>query len=221
MNWFKAFMWLLRKDFLVDYRSPVNLSIQAIFSLAAGMLVGMVHRGSIWPASSVIPPSLVIVMLFQSVFSAYNSFLKEVESGTIEGLRLIPVGGETVYSAKMLYSTASIFLFSIVYIGALAFFSGGIDVYILGVMVWVVVSSLMLGSISSLASAMMIYSRSANLMAPALILVLSAPFFYIASGHLNVIAQGYSPQPGWGYQLLAMSIGFYIVAMALSKYIIE
>ncbi|MEB3780270.1 MAG: heme exporter protein CcmB [Desulfurococcales archaeon] len=221
MTELRALVWLLKKDFLIDYRSPVNVSIQAIFSIAAGIVVGMVYRGSVWPASSMLPPSLVIVILFQSVFSAYNSFLKEVESGTIEGLRLIPVGGGVVYSAKMFYSTTSIFIFTVLYTGALAFFSGGVDVYMTGVIVWIIAASLMLGSVSSLASAMMVYSRSANLMAPALILVLSAPFFYIASNPLNTIAQGYSPEPGWGSQLLVMGLGFYIVAVILSKYIIE
>jgi len=221
MNQLRALLWLLKKDFIIDYRSPINASIQAIFSLAAGIVVGMVYRGSVWPASSMMPPSLVTVILFQSVFSAYNSFLKEVESGTIEGLRLVPTGGEIVYSAKMLYSTASIFAFTIIYTGAFAFFSGGVDAYMLGIVAWILAASVMLGSVSSLASAMMIYSRSASIMAPALILVLSAPFFYIASGPLDTIAQGYRPEPGWGSQLLLMSLGFYTVAMALSRPIIE
>ncbi len=211
-------MW---KDFLLDYRNPLSASTQLIFSLGSGVLVGLVYRSSVWPAGSLIPAALPIVLVFQAVFASYNSFLREAESRTIDGLRLLPVGPEVVFASKLIYSIINIFAFTILFLLSLLFFAWPINVALAPLTAWVLLSSLYMGGVSSLSSAMMIYSRARGTLAPVLVLLLSLPFFQSSAVHVGVISQGYMPRPGWPIPLTILSLGFILVSLILARYVLE
>ena len=220
-NTIRAVYVLVRKDLVLDYRSPIHATTQAVFSIASGVLAGLVQRQSIWEPGALLPISLAIVLVFQGIFSSYISFVREREYNTIDSLRLLPLPPEAVYTAKFLYTTMNILAFTTIFIGSLAFFTGTWPGPALPLLVWILAASILVGSVASLASAMMIYTSSPSSLAPMLIMTLTLPFFNVSSRALNTISQGYMPQPGWEAPLLGYSVGFLIVAALLSRYLLE
>lgn len=212
---------LVRKDLVLDYRSPIHVTTQAIFSLASGVLAGLIQRRSVWEPETLLPISLSIVLIFQGIFSSYISFLREREYNTIDSLRLLPVSPETIYLAKALYTILNILFFTIVFLGSAMFFSGLHPEAIVALLVWILSGSILVGSVASLASAMMIYTSSPGSLAPMLVITLTLPFFNASSQAINTISQGYLPQPGWEAPLLGYSVGFLVAATLLSRYLLD
>ncbi len=220
-NILKAIYVLVRKDLVLDYRSPLHVTTQAIFSLASGVLAGLIQRKSIWGPETLLPVSLSIVLVFQGIFSSYISFMREREYNTIDSLRLLPIPPETVYIAKSLYTILNILSFTLIFLGSIIFFSGLHLEATAALLVWTLSGSVLVGSVASLASAMMIYTSSPGSLAPMLIITLTLPFFNASSQAINTISQGYMPQPGWEAPLLGYSIGFLTAATLLSRYLLE
>ncbi len=218
VKWITVLVW---KDLLLDYRNPMSVTTQLIFSIGAGVLAGVIYRSSIWPPESLIPATLSIVLVFQAIFASYNSFLREAESRTVEGLRLLPVGPEIVYISKFIYSIANIIIFTYLFQLSILFFTWPVRISITHVFIWILLASLYLGGVSSLSSAMMIYSRTRGTLAPMLILVLSIPFFQSSTEPINILAQGYMPQPGWHIPITTLGLGFLFTSTILAKYVLE
>ncbi len=212
---------LLRKDFLLDYRNPIGLSVLGAFSLSAGVVVGLVYRNSLWPEESLLAVSLPLALVFLSIYTVYASFIRESDTGTLDGLRLSPVEPGLLMIAKTIYSTLLIVSSSTVFTFSALFFSGGTSAPLEGLFEWLGVSSLYLGTVSSMVSAMLVYSEARAGLAPALVLVFLAPFVNVASAPLNQILQGYTPAPGWATALLALSLGFLAIGYALSRFLVE
>ena len=212
---------LLWKDFLLDYRNPIGVSVIGTFSLTAGVVVGLVYRSSVWPPESLLSVSLPLVLVFLSIFTVYASFIRESDTGTLDGLRLSPVEPGLLMVAKTIYSTLLIVISSAIFTLSALFFSGGTSAPLGDMFAWLAVSSLYLGTVSSMVSAMLVYSEARSGLAPALIIVFLAPFVNVASAPLNQVLSGYAPAPGWASALLGLSLGFLVIGYMLSRFLVE
>ncbi|WP_062662818.1 ABC transporter permease [Aeropyrum camini] len=112
----RAFLWLVRKELLLAARNPVLLATQALFTLAMAVAAGALEHSSLLEPGFSLPPMLAALALFQAVFTAYTSYIREAEWGTLEALRTSPVDPGLVYLAKTLYSAASIFLTTLAFL---------------------------------------------------------------------------------------------------------
>ncbi len=212
---------LVWKDFLLDYRNPLNLTVLGVFSLAAGVAVGLVYRSSLWPAPSLISAALPLGMVFLAIYTVHASFLREADAGTLDGLRLTPLDPGLLMVSKALYSTLLILASSLLLTLSALFFSGVPQVYLGGLVAWLGASSLFLGAVASLASSMLVYSGARGSLAPALLLVFFAPFINTAAPSLVDVLAGHSPSPGSFLGLLGLGLGFLALGVGLSRFLVE
>ncbi len=218
----RALYMLLWKDYTLDYRSPLGVTTQLIFSVSAGILAGIAYRSGLWPGEALLPVSLVIVLVFNSIFQAYATFLREREQGTLDALRLLPVSPGAVYLEKTVYSYTWIAGFTLVYELSYTFFTGwSLNASLASIASWILAAALAMAALASLASALLVYSTGYSTLAPMIIIILALPFFHAALPWLGVISQGLEPGPGWLGQLLAFSLGVMLVGAALASAVLE
>ena len=218
----RAFHALLWKDYMLDYRSPLGLTTQLLFSLSSGILAGIAYRSGVWPVEALLPVGVGIVLVFNSVFQAYATFLREREQGTLDAVRLVPAGAGLVYLEKTLYSYTWISLFTIVYALSYLFFTGwDAGVSLRDLILWILVVSLAMASLSSLASALLVYSTGYTTLAPMIVMILALPLLNALLPALAAVSQGLSPGPGWTSLALAFSLGLLLVGAALTSAALE
>ena len=187
----RAALRLIWKDAVSDYRGKLSVYSQAVFAAGAGVSVGLVGEVYPWGPEALLPPSIVVVMVFNAVFAAYSSFIREAEAGTLDAIRMSPLTPSTFYAAKAVYSSLNIALYTILYLAVLQILAQPLKASVAFQMVyWLAAASIMLGAVASFASALMVYSEARAPLMPAVILALSAPYIGSAAPHINLIAQG-------------------------------
>ena len=214
--------YMLWKDLLLDYRNPYGIATQAVFSVSAGVATAFASRYSPWPPEALLPPALLLASLFNAVYVAYYSFIREREQGTLEALQLVPGGAAAAYTAKYIYSAALIASFNLVYLASYTFFSSRAEPgALLGLASWALAASLYLAAVSSLTSAMLVYSSSYTGLAPLLVLVLSLPFMEPSAEVLASLASGYEPPGLWEARMAASGVAAAAIGGVLSVYVLE
>lgn len=208
---FKAIIW---KEALLDSRDPVIIVFQLLFSLGAGVVVGLASRTSIWRPEALIEAGVPLTLLFVSLFTSYSSFYREAEKGgPLEALRLSPASPSIVFLAKTAYSLSSITASMLVFLFAAGVLTSQTDL-LSRLAVWIVAASPYMAAVSSLAGVMMVYSRAGVLGAPALAIGLSAPYLYTASGILTYILSGGSVGIVGGAQMLLPTVALTLVVLS-------
>jgi ABC-type transport system involved in cytochrome c biogenesis permease component len=214
----RSIYWLLRKEVLLDARDPLLLYSRSILSLSLAVAGGIVASTGLWGPEPLLPALTVALLLFQGVLSSYSAYLREAEAGALDALRLSRVSPSEVYTAKTAYSAAAIWVQTAAFQAAYMALAGAPPASAAPQLAaWTLAASLMVASVSSLSSAMLVYSSHAAALAPTLIAALTAPYLLAAAPHLNAIAQGVSPPPGWHYEALIPPAAFYLVALALVR----
>ncbi|NOZ88752.1 MAG: ABC transporter permease subunit, partial [Crenarchaeota archaeon] len=164
--------------------------------------------------------SELLVLLFLAVFGALASFVREADRGTLDGLRSAPVPPEAVYVSKLVYTFLLMLVNVLAYSMAVAVFGGLVEAFSAPVLSAVVASSLYLAAVSSLSSAILVFSEARGVLMPVMVLVLALPYVQLAA---PVLAAGFA---GGGSVLdaaglAAAAAGFVAVAAWLSRYVLE
>ncbi len=212
-----AMVW---KDFTLDLRRRVEAGSVLVFAVAAGVLAGYVMGGVAGISPAAAAASELLVLLFLAVFGALASFVREADRGTLDGLRSAPVPPEAVYVSKLVYTFLLMLVNVFAYSLAVAVFGGLVEAFSAPVLAAVVVSSLYLAAVSSLSSAILVFSEARGVLMPVMVLVLALPYVQLAA---PVLAAGFA---GGGSALdaaglAAAAVGFVAVAAWLSRYVLE
>jgi len=216
---FSKLISLLWKDILVEIRRPIEVLSAAIFVLTASSIVGFALSKYIvdYPVKVLVSGlGVTIIQLFLAVFIATMGFVREADRGTLYGLKASPISPYTVFLSKLLLAAILMEALTIVAITSEAFF-GGLSVTILkNITLISTLAGLYLATVSAFASAIAIYLEARSVLIPTVILALSAPLVQtilvlLATQELAVSAT----------ILLLASIGFMIVTIWLSQYILE
>jgi len=211
---------MIAKDVRVDMRRRVEAASVAVFAVAAGVLSSYIMGGvaGISPAAASVSVSLV--MVFLAVFGSLSGFVREADRGTLDGLRLAPVGPEAVYMAKLLYTYTMIAASSLIYLVVVAVFGGLWEALTPASLAATLASCLYMAAASSFTSAILVFSEARGVLMPVMVLVLVLPFIQLAAPVL-VAAYGGSGATAGSLTLVVASVGFISVATWLSRFILE
>ncbi|MCE4612461.1 MAG: ABC transporter permease [Desulfurococcales archaeon] len=212
-------LWLLVwKDYLVDVRSKSVLAFQALFALSSSIFTGYYASRSVEPLVA-LGSGIVVVPLFLAVFSAYASMVREAERGTIEGLRLLPVGPEVVVLAKLLYIYALTMLQAEVYFLFSVLFSG-YSPPMLWVEAWLAMFVLYISAAAGFSSAIVAYTGGRALALAVLVIVLTLPMAQVAVPVLSFVMAGGLLSPAQAYAMMIMPLAFITIFLILARYIL-
>ncbi|MEM2193998.1 MAG: heme exporter protein CcmB [Candidatus Methanomethylicia archaeon] len=163
---------LLRKDLTVEIRRSQEILVVFMFPLAViiglGFMVSTMYAGFlayhlIWP-----------LMLFEAVFLTTTIFMREVEKGTMNGIKLLPCSPVVVCIAKSIYAFIFTLSTSIEALILLVFFGRlhppSIQVYYIVLLV-----SINIALISTFSSVLTMYSEGKFIIIPFIITLLSIP----------------------------------------------
>lgn len=207
---------LVWKDLACTARRPIELSGMLVFAATAAVVVAYATLFTS-DRAPVYATSLFLIPAFISMFVAFTGFIREVEEGTLNGLRVSPVGGELIFFSKLLFSLMLIGAVTAVYELLTVFFTGG-DVLLLNPLLQILTLSYIvyLAATASLASSMLIYSSARSILVPVVLLVLVLPVgqSYIPL-YMDAMAGIMSLQPL--LSIWVISLGYSLIASALSR----
>jgi heme exporter protein B len=172
-------------------------------------IVGTIAPGTLW-----------MVFLFAGLLGLARAFAIERDKGTLDGLRLCPVGREGIYLGKLLGNLAFIVAVEAVAVPLFgALFSFPIP--------WSAVPILLLGTlgfaaVGTLFSAIAAHTRAREVMLPLLLLPLSVPVIVASVRATQVVLEGSAVwDTPWPALLSAYDVIFLAVAFLLFETVLD
>ncbi|HIQ23539.1 MAG TPA: hypothetical protein EYH50_00640 [Pyrodictium delaneyi] len=212
---------IVRRDVLLDLRRRVEAGSMLVFSLAAGVLSAYVLRGAAGVNTAAASVALVLVLVFLAVFGSLSSFVREADRGTLDGLRLAPIGAEIVFVAKFVYSFIVVSVQTLVFLLAMGFFAQMGSVVSPIVFLLALVSSMYLAAISSFTSAILVFSEARAVLMPVMVLVLVLPYVQSAAPSIVAALAGGAVNVMEVVWLALVALTFVGITVWLSRYILE
>jgi len=160
---------IIVEDLKVEIRRRFEVLASLSFVLSSSLLIAQAGLVS----KSIIYPAFFIVVIFLAVFTSTTSFLREMDSKTIYGLKLLPIHPYTVFLAKSLFTFLLIVFQGFLEMIFLAIFSN--DFGLFGLTPIFLIFSFYIAVISSFSSALVMYSEGRGFLIPMLIFIFTSP----------------------------------------------
>lgn len=183
---------LAGKDLTVEFRRAHEFLSIIAFALTSILVSSFAWRGAFTLGPEVVSAALWIVVYFSSILALTTSFIREVDRGTIEGLRSLPCPAYAVLLGKVLYGGAIILIVLVATIlSSIIFLNIGFAV-IPSLLVVFVVGVLDLALIGSVVSALVMYSEGKTLLLSFLFFPVSVPVLLPGTQAAGKIISGMS-----------------------------
>jgi heme exporter protein B len=101
------FLEVTKKDLLSELRSKTVVSLMLLFSLTSAFLFSVSVPAAI--LSKLLVPLLLVIFFFTGVLGYSISFLREFDTGTIEGLKSSPLSPQEIVLGKILFNVILMF----------------------------------------------------------------------------------------------------------------
>ncbi|ADB57707.1 hypothetical protein [Archaeoglobus profundus] len=161
---------LLIKDLKIEVRRKFEILASLSFVLVSSLLIA---QSSYLLARNLIVPAFFIVLIFVAVFTSTTSFLREMDSKTIYGLKLLPYHPYTIFIAKTIFTFVLILFQGFLGMVFLAVFSN--DFSLFGLTLTFIVFSFYIAIISAFSSALVMYSEGRSFLIPMIVFVFAVP----------------------------------------------
>jgi heme exporter protein B len=207
------------KDITVELRRPHELLSILAFTLSSVIVSSFAWRNILNPEPVVVSAAMWVIIYFASILTLTTSFAREVDRGTIDGLRSLPCPPYSVLVGKMIYGCVTLFIVLVSLIGSSFIFlnlntsamPSLVTVFLLGVIDLALMGSIM--------SAVLMYSEGKNLLLAFLFFPVSVPILLPGIQACSKIIAGTSV---WDVVpeirlLFAFMLGVMAVSMILFK----
>jgi heme exporter protein B len=166
---------LARKDLVIELRRPHEFLSILAFSLTSILISSFTWRGIVTLEAAVISATLWIVIYFSSILTLTTSFAREVDRGTLEGLRSLPCSAYTILIGKVIYGAVILLLVLLATLTSSFFFLNIDSSAFLPIFVPFVVGVIDLAVVGSIVSALVMYSEGKTLLLSFLVFPVSVP----------------------------------------------
>jgi heme exporter protein B len=166
---------LARKDLIVELRRPHELLSIIAFTLSSIIVSSFSWRTLLILDPLVVSAAMWVVIFFASILVLTTSFAREVDRGTIDGLRSIPCPPYAVLVGKMIYGiiTLVIVLLSLIF-SSLLFLNLNTSLILPLVFIFTI-GAIDFALMGSMMSAVLMYSEGKNLLLAFLFFPVSVP----------------------------------------------
>jgi len=159
-------MWeLLIKDIKVELRRGFEIIASISFVLVSSLLLAQTSINLV--------ASFYVLVVFLAVFTSTTSFIREMDSKTLEGLKLLPTPSYIIFLEKAVFSFILIIFQGFLGMLFLSLFSNSLE--LLEISPLFVVFSLYISVISSFSSALVMFSEGRGFLIPMMVFVFTAP----------------------------------------------
>jgi len=101
-----------KKDLKIEFRTKGTLNLMILFALITSMMFSVSIPMSL--AKNTAPSLLWLVFIFVGMLGYSRAFLKEVETETLDGLKISPIAPTSVLIGKILYNLVLMILIEII-----------------------------------------------------------------------------------------------------------
>jgi len=166
---------LAAKDLVIELRRAHEFMSILAFALTSILISSFAWRGVLVLSPEVVSATLWIVIYFSSILTLTTSFSREVDRGTIEGLRSLPCPSYAILIGKMLYGFVILFTVLIATILSSTIFLNIRLSVIPNLMIVFVLGVIDLAIVGSIVSAIVMYSEGKTLLLSFLFFPVSVP----------------------------------------------
>jgi heme exporter protein B len=166
---------LARKDLIVELRRPHELISIIAFTLSSIIVSSFSWRTLLILDPLVISAAMWIVIFFASILVLTTSFAREIDRGTIDGLRSLPCPPFAVLAGKIIYGMVTLVLVFLSLILSSLLFLNLNTALIPGLVLIFIVGAIDFALIGSMMSAVLMYSEGKNLLLAFLFFPVSVP----------------------------------------------
>ena len=103
---------IAKKDLKIEFRTKGTLNLMILFALITSMMFSVSIPISL--AKKTAPSLLWLVFIFVGMLGYSRAFLKEVETETLDGLKISPIAPTSVLIGKILYNLVLMILIEII-----------------------------------------------------------------------------------------------------------
>lgn len=181
-------LWaLVWKDVVVEARRSYEIASILAFPLAGALTFSLLAGEGSGPEPLAFT---LIISLLSTFFITTTSFTREHDKHTLQGLKTLPVPPAIVFAAKMVYSFFMVGIASLATLVCIWVFTGLPQVDIVATLLLVVLVGLNLSGISSLVSALTMYSEGKFLLIPLITLIYSFPVVLLSAAAIENLMLG-------------------------------
>lgn len=208
------FLKIAYKDLKIEFRTKNTINFMFLFALLSVMLFSATLRNAE-------PAILWLVFIFVGMLGYSRAFLRELETGTLDALRISPISPMSILAGKMVFNAVLMLMIQTLLI---PIFMAVFEIYPKNLLLSIV--SLTLGNlafviISSSMSLLVLKSKARELLLPVLLFPVLFPvilstvqaFNMAVSGNVDGISSPLSVIAG--FSIAIFSIGYLTVDYAL------
>ena len=166
---------LARKDLIVELRRPHELLSIIAFTLSSIIVSSFSWRTILILDPLVVSAAMWVVIFFASILVLTTSFAREIDRGTIDGLRSLPCPPFAVLAGKMIYGMATLVLVLLSLVFSSLLFLNLSTSLIPSLVLIFVIGAIDFALMGSMMSAVLMYSEGKNLLLAFLFFPVSVP----------------------------------------------
>lgn len=172
----KSIILIAKKDIAVEIRRKYEVFSMITFAFIS-VLVASFSLGPFFPYANDVVPSLIwIILLFTAMLGFNTTFTREMEQGTINGLRLLPISYSLILIGKILYGFLLVAVIELFVIPlSIVLFGYSLISHPLLVIFVFILGTLGLAIVGAMVSGLTMYTESRTILAPLLTFPLVLP----------------------------------------------
>jgi len=181
------------RDILIESRRAYEIVSTIFFAVSAVILISVAWGTPISITVEEGTASLWIIIFFTSILSFTTSFAREIDRGTIGGLRTLPCSPLAILFGKVMYSTAIMLIVLAVLLPlSIVFLNIQLSINFFDLLLILVVGIVDLSFAGSFVSSITMYSEGKTLLLPFLLFPLCLPVFVPAILSTEKVLNGLS-----------------------------
>ena len=208
------------RDILIESRRAYEIVSTIFFAVSAVILISVAWGTPISITIEEGTASLWIIIFFTSILSFTTSFAREIDRGTIGGLRTLPCSPLAILFGKVMYSTAIMLIVLAVLLPlSIVFLNIQLSIKFFDLLLILVIGIVDLSFVGSFVSSITMYSEGKTLLLPFLLFPLCLPVFVPAMLSTEKVLNGLNYVDYSGE--LRLLAAFFVLVLIISIFAFE
>ncbi len=219
--WGKVFA-ILWKDLLLEIRAKEIVVSLLVFALLTIIIFSFAFEPGPGRIGIVAPGVLWVAFTFAGVLGLNRSFIREKDSGCLQGLMLCPVDRDVVYFGKMLASFIFMFAMELIIMPVFSIFLN-LPIFMPGLILIAFVATIGFVAVGTIFSAIAVNTKAREFMLPLLFFPVVIPVLIAAVKSTALVLDG-SPWAllwPWLEMIAAFDAIFLVVSSLIFQYALE
>ncbi len=187
----KSVFKIAEKDLKIEFRRTYELLSILTFSISSVLLSSFSWRGGLTVNSEFISVTVWIIFFFTGILGLTTTFIREVDKGTLGGLKTLPCSPLAILAGKTIYAFILLFTVEIILTPFLiVFLNLSTSKTLIHLLLTFLLGTFNLSIVGSFVSSFVIYSEGKTLLCSLLLFPVCTPILILSASVTNKILQG-------------------------------